>query len=97
MKKKEEPCDEVMEKIVDDPEFVRWEAELFWHFLHEEEHNLVCGFAKKKYSKEQLQPLVDKIREKTFFWLPNWNYKKFGVIPEIIVILNLIISIILLR
>ena len=41
--------------------------------------------------------IVDKIREKTLYWLPNWNYKKFGVIPEILVVIVLIISIILLR
>ncbi|MFX1385012.1 MAG: hypothetical protein ACFFBP_21490 [Promethearchaeota archaeon] len=41
--------------------------------------------------------IIDKIREKTLFWLPNWNYKKFGVIPEIFIIINLTISIILLR
>ena len=30
--------------------------------------------------------LIAKFREKTLFWLPNWNYKRKGIIPEIIVI-----------
>ena len=37
----------------------------------------------EKYS---IHPLIDKIRDKLFFWLPNWNEKRYGVIPEIILI-----------
>jgi hypothetical protein len=33
-----------------------------------------------------IHPLIDKFRAKLFFWLPNWNYKKRGVIPELILI-----------
>ncbi|MHA1299890.1 MAG: hypothetical protein ACTSO9_10680 [Candidatus Helarchaeota archaeon] len=34
----------------------------------------------------QIHPIIDKIRDKLFFWLPNWNEKRYGVIPEIILI-----------
>jgi hypothetical protein len=37
--------------------------------------------------------IIDKIRKKTLFWLPNWNYKKYAVIPEIIIIAGLIVLI----
>jgi hypothetical protein len=33
--------------------------------------------------------IIDKIREKTLFWLPNWNYKRKGIILEIIIIIIL--------
>jgi hypothetical protein len=33
--------------------------------------------------------IIDKIREKLFFWLPNWNYNKYAVIPEITIIISL--------
>ena len=32
---------------------------------------------------------IDKLREKLLFWLPNWNYKKYAIIPEIIIITTL--------
>ena len=37
--------------------------------------------------------MIDKFREKTLYWLPNWNYKRKGIIPEIfiIIVLSLII------
>ncbi|MHA1377092.1 MAG: hypothetical protein ACTSRG_01805 [Candidatus Helarchaeota archaeon] len=37
----------------------------------------------KKY---QIHPIIDKIRSKLFFWLPDWNEKWYGVIPEILII-----------
>ena len=40
--------------------------------------------------------MVDKIREKTLFWLPDWIYEKKAVIVEIIIIIALIIGIIVL-
>ncbi|NVM37624.1 MAG: hypothetical protein HWN81_18665 [Candidatus Lokiarchaeota archaeon] len=40
--------------------------------------------------------IVDKIREKTLFWLPNWIYEKKAVIPEILIDIALIIGIIFL-
>ncbi|TKJ20733.1 MAG: hypothetical protein CEE43_11760 [Promethearchaeota archaeon Loki_b32] len=40
---------------------------------------------------------VAKIRKYTLFWLPNWNYNKKGIIPEIIINIILIIGVILLR
>lgn len=40
--------------------------------------------------------MIDKFREKTLFWLPNWNYKRKGVIPEIIIIIFYLLLIILL-
>ena len=40
--------------------------------------------------------MVDIIREKTLFWLPDWIYEKKAVIVEIIIIIALIIGIIVL-
>jgi hypothetical protein len=39
---------------------------------------------------------VDKIREKTLFWLPNWIYEKKAIIVELIIIIALIIGVIVL-
>ena len=39
---------------------------------------------------------INKIREKTFFWLPNWIYKKKAVLVEIIIIIVLFIGIFVL-
>jgi hypothetical protein len=39
---------------------------------------------------------VDKFREKIFFWLPNWNYKRKGIIPELVLIIILWTTIIFL-
>jgi len=36
-----------------------------------------------------IHPIIDWIRDKPFFWLPNWNYKKKGVVIEIITITTL--------
>ena len=33
-----------------------------------------------------IHPIIDWIRDKPFFWLPNWNYKKKAIIVEIITI-----------
>ncbi|MFO7795442.1 MAG: hypothetical protein ACQERB_02195 [Promethearchaeati archaeon] len=41
--------------------------------------------------------VIDIIREKIFFWLPNLNYKKYGIIPEIMLIILFISLIILLK
>jgi len=40
--------------------------------------------------------IVDKIREKTLFWLPNWIYEKKAVITEILIEIALIIGLIFL-
>ncbi|TXT61549.1 MAG: membrane protein of unknown function [Promethearchaeota archaeon] len=37
---------------------------------------------------------IDKFREKLFCWLPNWNYEKKGIIPEILIIFLLLTFII---
>jgi len=34
--------------------------------------------------------VIDPVRENIFFWIPNWNYKKYGIIPELILIFALI-------
>ncbi|MFX0209065.1 MAG: hypothetical protein ACFFDT_23985 [Candidatus Hodarchaeota archaeon] len=34
-----------------------------------------------------LHPIVDKIREKLFFWLPNLNYQRVGILPELSLII----------
>jgi len=36
-----------------------------------------------------IHPLIDKFRDKTLFWLPNWNYERKGIIPEIITLISL--------
>ncbi|MHA1293185.1 MAG: hypothetical protein ACTSQJ_10995 [Promethearchaeota archaeon] len=36
-----------------------------------------------------IHPVIDWIREKPFFWLPNWNEKKKGITIEIITIVVL--------
>ena len=41
--------------------------------------------------------IIAKIRKYALFWLPNWNYEKKAIIPEIIINVILIIGIILLR
>lgn len=40
--------------------------------------------------------LIKKFREKLLFWLPNWRYKKYGIIPELIIISGFLIFIIIL-
>ncbi|MFX1328949.1 MAG: hypothetical protein ACFE91_12545 [Promethearchaeota archaeon] len=40
--------------------------------------------------------IIAKIREKTLFWLPNLNYKKSAIIPEIIISFLLLIGILYL-
>lgn len=46
--------------------------------------------------KYQIHPIIDKIRDGPFSWLPNWNHERKGIIPEIITILLLWILVILL-
>ena len=41
-----------------------------------------------------IHPIIDWIRDKPFGWLPNWNYKRKGIIIEIITIFSLIFLII---
>jgi len=41
--------------------------------------------------------IIAKIRKKFLFWLPNWKYKKFGIIPEILIMIILFILIILMK
>ena len=38
--------------------------------------------------------IVDAIRNKLFYWLPKWNYKKGGILIEILIIVVLVIIII---
>ena len=40
--------------------------------------------------------LIAKFREKLLFWLPNWRFKKFGIITELIIISGFLIFIIIL-
>ena len=40
--------------------------------------------------------IIDATRNKLFYWLPKWNYKKGGILIEIIIIIILTIFIILL-
>jgi hypothetical protein len=40
--------------------------------------------------------LIAKFREKLLFWLPNWRYKKYGIITELIIISGFLIFIIIL-
>jgi len=52
-----------------------------------------------KWEKKFLfHPIVDWIREKVFFWLPDWTYKKASISVEIsiIIILSIVISFIML-
>ena len=41
-----------------------------------------------------IHPIIDWIRDKPFFWLPNWNYKKKAIVVEIITITVLLILIV---
>ncbi|NVM29559.1 MAG: hypothetical protein HWN65_12025 [Candidatus Helarchaeota archaeon] len=41
----------------------------------------------------EIHPLIDKFRTKFFLWLPDWNEKRRGVIPEAILITILLIII----
>ncbi len=41
-----------------------------------------------------LHPITDKIRSKFFFWIPNWNYNRLGIVPELILYLSWFIVII---
>ncbi|MHA2005820.1 MAG: hypothetical protein ACXABO_07700 [Promethearchaeota archaeon] len=47
--------------------------------------------------KYYFHPIIDKFRDKFFYWLPKWNYEKGGVLIEICVIIMLVIFIIILR
>ncbi|MFW9937073.1 MAG: hypothetical protein ACFFD5_05450 [Candidatus Thorarchaeota archaeon] len=40
--------------------------------------------------------LIAKFRDKLLFWLPNWRFKKYGIIPELIIITGFLILIIIL-
>jgi hypothetical protein len=39
----------------------------------------------------EMHPLIDKFREKFFAWLPDWNEKRYAVVPEAILILALLV------
>lgn len=41
----------------------------------------------------EIHPFIDKFREKFFRWLPDWNEKRFAVIPEAILIAILLVII----
>ncbi len=47
-------------------------------------------------TKYQMHPIIEKIRDKAFYWLPNWNENNLAVIPEIVFNGILLILIILL-
>lgn len=40
--------------------------------------------------------IVDATRNKIFYWLPKWNYKKGGILIEVAFMIILIVFIILL-
>ena len=44
----------------------------------------------------EIHPLIDKFRTKFFSWLPDWNEKRYGVVPEAILISLMLIIIYLL-
>ncbi|MBD3195927.1 MAG: hypothetical protein GF317_12770 [Candidatus Lokiarchaeota archaeon] len=44
-----------------------------------------------------IHTFIDKIRERFFSWLPNLNYKKIGILPEIFIISGLLIIIFILK
>lgn len=51
--------------------------------------------SKEKWGHQYfIHPLIDTFRTKLFFWLPNWNYKKRGILPELMLIASLLIIII---
>lgn len=48
-------------------------------------HELRVKSSKTDWKRNYLfHSLIAKIREKTLFWLPNWNYEKKGIATEII-------------
>ena len=42
----------------------------------------------------EIHPLIDKFRTKFFSWLPDWNEKRYGVVPEAILIIIFLLVII---
>ncbi len=44
----------------------------------------------------EIHPFIDKFRTKFFSWLPDWNEKRYGVVPEAILIILLLLLIYLL-
>jgi len=54
---------------------------------------------KKKESSPKIEyilvfhPIIEWIRAKFFFWLPKWNYKKFGILIELAFIASISILI----
>ncbi|MHA1266135.1 MAG: hypothetical protein ACTSRS_12960 [Candidatus Helarchaeota archaeon] len=45
------------------------------------------------FSKYELHPYIDRFRAKYFAWLPDWNEKRYGVVPEAILITILVVVI----
>ena len=43
--------------------------------------------------KYEIHPLIDKFRNKFFAWLPDWNAKRYAVVPEAILIAFLLVII----
>ena len=41
----------------------------------------------------EIHPLIDRFRTKYFSWLPDWNERRIGVVPEAILIVLLLIII----
>ncbi|MFX0060516.1 MAG: hypothetical protein ACFE8J_19645, partial [Candidatus Heimdallarchaeota archaeon] len=39
--------------------------------------------------------LIAKFRNKLLFWLPNWRFKRYGIIPELLIITILLTFIII--
>lgn len=46
--------------------------------------------------KYEIHPLIDKFRTKFFAWLPDWNAKRYAVVPEAILIVILLVIIYLI-
>ncbi|MHA1129390.1 MAG: hypothetical protein ACTSQI_10700 [Candidatus Helarchaeota archaeon] len=44
----------------------------------------------------EIHPLIDRFRNKCFAWLPDWNERRVGVVPETILVI-LLLSIIYFR
>lgn len=44
----------------------------------------------------QIHEIIDRIRERWFTWMPDWNYKRRGIIPEIIIVVVFLIFFVLI-
>jgi hypothetical protein len=65
-----------------------------WYFLRpiqkkKKKKNPETVWGEKYY----LHRIVDVTRDKLFYWLPRWNYKKAGILIEIFIIVFLVVII----